>query len=78
MSEITLAELDYLVWNTSIHLECESITIRIILPSNGPAKSMCNIQGRGDHFHVCRGATCGLGCLPDNDDILELIFQCSC
>ena len=65
MSEITMtvADVDDFVGNASIHLECESITIRNMLPLNGPAKSMCNLtQGRDGHFHGYKGATCGLGC----------------
>ena len=44
MSEITMtvADVDDFVGNASIHLECESITIRNMLPLNGPAKSMCS------------------------------------
>ena len=56
MSEIdnfvTVADMDDLVGNASIHLECESLTISIILPLNGPSKSMCNLtQDCDDHFH---------------------------
>ena len=47
MSEIT-HDSNSLVGNASIHLECESLTITIILLSNSPAKSMCNLTNCRD------------------------------
>ena len=50
------------IGTTSNHLEWPSMTTRNILPSKGPAKSMCNrIHGRVGQDQGCNGAVVGEG-----------------
>ena len=50
------------IGTTSSHFECASMTTRNILPSKGPAKSMCNlVQGLVGQDHGCMGAAGGGG-----------------
>ena len=66
---IVALEVELVMWNASIHFECEPTRMRNIFPRNGPTlHRLWRTQGLCGNSQGCNGASCSLD-IPHIDEL---------